>query len=183
MPMTPHAKSRQSNSASPSAQADQFSAFIDSSLTDSEAKLVVEQLVRSEDHQQTVLRYWLISDVLNASNAPDHRPALCQKIADQIAKEPVFLPQKVRLARVGQSRRPLSGGLRLAASLAAVAFVGSGAFLVLNLPTEPDTATLMASGGAAVDTRVLRASFDSPQARALLDAHGASHVRLRIEER
>lgn len=181
MPMTPQANSQETDGYD--AQAEQLSAFIDSNLTDSQARLVAEQLSRSQVHQHTVLGYWLISDVLGATTTPDHRPALCQKIADQIAKEPVFLPQKVPLARVGQSRKPLSSGLRLAASLAALAFVGSGAIVILNLPTESDSATLMASGAPTVDARVMRASFDSPQARALLDAHGASHVRLRIEDR
>jgi hypothetical protein len=173
-------------------QAEQLSAFIDSNLTESEARRVAEQLSRSPDNQEAALRYWLISDVLSSVGETDHRPELCKKIAARIAQEPVYMPQAVRFARVGESRRPLAPGLRIAASLAGLAFVGAGAFLLLSLPTEPDGGMLVASGGSSVSTpgsspgvesRVMRASFDSPQARAMLDAHGASHVRLRLDDR
>jgi hypothetical protein len=171
--------------------AEAISAFIDNSLSEAEAIRAAEQLSRSEAHRAAALRYWLISDALSSVGPSNHRPDLCAKIADRIAKEPVFLSQPVRSANARPSGRSLGPGLRLAASVAGLVFVGAGAFFVLSLPTAPDSETLMAgtasppgvSAAPAIDPRVMRASFDSPQARALLDAHGASHVRLRMDDR
>nr|UOZ97305.1 hypothetical protein NCPCFENI_01223 [Cupriavidus sp.] len=173
------------------AAAETISAFIDNSLTDMEALRAAEQLSRSEAQQAAALRYWLISDALNSVGPHHHRPDLCAKIAHRISKEPVFLPQPVQSAPARPSGRSLGPGLRLAASVAGLMFVGAGAFFVLSLPTAPESETLLAGtasppgvGSApAIDPRVMRASFDSPQARALLDAHGASHVRLRMDDR
>lgn len=173
-------------------ESETISAFIDSSLTEAEALRAAELLSRSEAHQAAASRYWLISDALSSVGPFDHRPELCARIADRIAKEPVFMPQPVRSAPASPSGRSLGAGLRLAASVAGLVFVGAGAFFVLSLPTASDSETLVAgavmpSPGAgsapAIDPRVMRASFDSPQARALLDAHGASHVRLRMDDR
>lgn len=171
--------------------AESISAFIDNSLTEAEALRAAEQLSRSEAHRAAALRYWLISDALSSVGPSDYRPELCAKIADRISKEPVFMPQPVRSAPARLSGRSLGPGLRLAASVAGLIFVGAGAFFVLSLPTAPDSETLLAGTGSppgvgsapAIDPRVMRASFDSPQARALLDAHGASHVRLRMDDR
>ncbi|MBM3374749.1 MAG: hypothetical protein FJY35_01490 [Betaproteobacteria bacterium] len=171
--------------------AESISAFIDNSLTEAQALRAAERLSRSEAYRAAALRYWLISDVLGSVGSSDHRPNLCAKIADRISKEPVFMPQPVRSAPARSSGRSLGPGLRLAASVAGLAFVGAGAFFLLSLPTAPDSETLLAGTGTppavgsvpALDPRVMRASFDSPQARALLDAHGASHVRLRMDDR
>jgi anti-sigma factor RsiW len=168
-----------------------ISAFIDGGLNEPERSRIAERLSRSEAHQSLASRYWLISDVLNASGASDHRPALSAKIAQRIAQEPVFMPQPGSSGRASHSGRSLSPGLKLAASFAGLVFVGAGAFFVLSLPTESDPATLLAGVAKSVgphsakgmDPRVMRASFDSPEARAFLDAHGASHVRLRMDDR
>lgn len=169
-----------------------ISAFIDGGLNDPELSHTVDRLSRSEAHRAIAARYWLISDALNASGASDHRPELSAKIAERIAQEPVFMPHPGGSARALQSSgRSLSPGLKVAASFAALVFVGAGAFFVLSLPTESDPGTLLAgvdrsvaSGSASgIDPRVMRASFDSPEARAFLDAHGASHVRLRMDDR
>lgn len=174
------------------AAAETISAFIDNSLTETEALRAAEQLSRSEAQQAAALRYWLISDALSSVGPHDHRPDLCARIAHRISKEPVFLSQPVRSAPARPSGRSLGPGLRLAASVAGLMFVGAGAFFVLSLPTAPDSNTLLAGAASppgvgsappAIDPRVMRASFDSPQARALLDAHGASHVRLRMDDR
>ncbi|MFZ9314922.1 MAG: sigma-E factor negative regulatory protein [Burkholderiaceae bacterium] len=178
-------------------EAELLSAFIDDDLTASEAQQVASQLVSDPEHQATALRYWIISDVMGAVKAPDHRPDLCAKIAQRIAKEPVYMPQAARLARVGQGRKPLTPALRLVASLAAVVFVGAGAFFTLSLPTGVGDAASVASapgvGGSVPLAQgrspngaagpLMLTSFDSPQGRALLDAHGASHVRLRMDDR
>lgn len=168
-----------------------ISAFIDGGLDDPECSRIAERLSRSEAHRAIASRYWLISDVLNASGASDHRPALSAKIAQRIAQEPVFMPQPGSSGRASHPGRSLSPGLKVAASFAALVFVGTGAFFVLSLPTESDPGTLLAGVAKSVgshsatglDPRVMRASFESPEARAFLDAHGASHVRLRMDDR
>jgi negative regulator of sigma E activity len=176
-------------------EAELLSAFIDDDLTASEARQLAAQLSSDPEQQATALRYWIISDAMGAVKAPDHRPDLCAKIAQRIAQEPVYMPQAARLARVGQNRKPLTPALRLVASVAAVVFVGAGAFFTLSLPTGVGDGVSMASApSTSVPPAQERApnlapgplmltSFDSPQGRALLDAHGASHLRLRMDDR
>lgn len=176
-------------------EAELLSAFIDDDLTDSEAQQVAAQLSSDPEQRATALRYWIISDAMGAVKAPDHRPDLCAQIAQRIAQEPVYMPQAARLARVGQSRKPLTPALRLVASVAAVVFVGAGAFFTLSLPTGVGDGVSVASGPGtsgplpqgrtppATPGPLMLTSFDSPQGRALLDAHGASHVRLRMDDR
>ncbi|MFM1880680.1 MAG: Anti sigma-E protein RseA, N-terminal domain [Pseudomonadota bacterium] len=179
-------------------EAELLSAFIDDDLTASEARLVAAQLSSDPEQQATALRYWMTSDVLSSLHAPDHRPDLCAKIAARIAQEPVYMPQAARLAGVGHNRKPITPALRLVASVAAVAFVGAGAFFTLSLPTGSGDQALVASserssvsaaapvqsvGSGSPSGSLMLTSFDSPEGRALLDAHGASHVRLRMDDR
>lgn len=176
-------------------EAELLSAFIDDDLTASEAQQVAAQLTSNPEQRATALRYWIISDAMGAVKAPDHRPDLCAQIAQRIAQEPVYMPQAARLARVGQNRKPITPALRLVASVAAVVFVGAGAFSTLSLPTSVVDSSSVASASGTVETLtqgrapqaesgpLMLTSFDSPQGRALLDAHGASHLRLRMDDR
>jgi len=176
-------------------EAELLSAFIDDDLTATEAQQVAAQLSADPEQRATALRYWIISDAMGAVKAPDHRPDLCAQIAQRIAQEPVYMPQAARLARVGQNRKPMTPALRLVASVAAVVFVGAGAFFTLSLPTGVGDGVSVASAPSAsgplgqgrtppaASGPLMLTSFDSPQGRALLDAHGASHVRLRMDDR
>ena len=170
-----------------------LSEYLDQGLPASQASSLVARLKADPELRSTALSYWVISESMSGVTTTGHSESLQARIAKQLEQEPHFMPQHHRLANVGAGptpggvrpeRRGLGSAWRFAAGLAAFGFVASVVWTV-GIDGQGSGSSLVAVSSSPSPTAVnpITGSFDdSPQMRAMVEAHGPMIVRMRMDE-
>jgi negative regulator of sigma E activity len=128
-------------------QDEQFSAFVDGELDNSNSEIILKRLAGDEKIKQRWYRYHLISDTLR-SNLPDNiDPKFSQTIMSAIADEPAILAPQQRKHQHAHSLKHRVAGAAIAASVAMIAVV---AVQNMNETNEPAQVAQMPSSNEFV---------------------------------
>ncbi|MEY3943462.1 MAG: hypothetical protein RLZZ133_1152 [Pseudomonadota bacterium] len=170
-----------------------LSEYLDQGLPASQASALVARLKVDPELRSTALSFWVISESMSGVTTTGHSESLQARIAKQIEQEAHLMPQHHRLANVGAGpapgrvrpeRRGLGTAWRFAAGLAAFGFVASVVWTV-GIDGQGSGFSLVAGSSSPSPTTVnpISGSFDdSPQIRAMVEAHGPMIVRMRMDE-